>query len=58
MGNGITGTSLEEVGDPKGMGRGFFHLHEKALWSDLSHRNLDGSPRLKVDTVRRRDMLG
>jgi hypothetical protein len=55
---GVTAASLEEVGDPKRMGRGFFRLHEKALWSDLSHRNLDGPPRLKVDTIRRKDMLG
>jgi hypothetical protein len=54
---GVTAASLEKVGDPKGMGRGFFRLHEKALWSDLSHRNLDRPPRLKVDTIRRKDML-
>jgi len=54
---GVTAASLEEAGDSRGMGRGFFRLYEKALWSGLSHRNLDGSPRLKVDTIRRKDIL-
>jgi hypothetical protein len=55
---GVCIAGLQEVGDPKRMGRGFFRLYEKALWGDLSHGNLDGPPRLKVDTVRRKDMLG
>jgi hypothetical protein len=55
---GVCIAGLQEVGDPDGVVRGFFRLYEKALWSDLSHRNLDRPPRLKVDTIRRKDMLG